>query len=375
MNLILVCEHYFPEIGGLERSTHRLAQSLIKKDNQVVVLAPLLPETEENNRLDNVPIVRSHHTESVPFTASEKSQALLKEADSILVFGIGDDPEAKIWQPVFEIENTPKFLKIGTAGDSVTKGFPADIIRNFTGIFCQNEAIVEEAKALGFSECQCHRIRNGLDVKEWQSNLPEKEMVHDHLGLNGVDKHFVISAIGRFVKRKRFPDIIGAFERFSKIGVQTQLLLHGSDFGQSDGEEKYIRDLLTNSALPPTAQIKIITPDTPTSYTLAASDVSVSLGTREGAPNIILESLASGVPVIASDISGHRIYINENQQGWLCSSEGNHLVVRLAELFEHAAYNKNLTTMRKLCREIALQFDISKTSEMYMQAIRQSLNI
>lgn len=374
LNLVLICEHYYPEIGGLERSTHRLAQAFIAKGNKVTVLAPLREGTRHRDQLDNVTIIRSKHAATKPFTASDISLSLLNEADAILVFGIGDDPHAGIWQPIFCIKGAPKFLKIGTAGDTVVKNVPAPIIRNFDGIFCQNEEIAAEVKRIGFQDSECHTIRNGLDINEWQKSSPSKSEARKSLSLISPDS-FIISAIGRFVQRKRFPDIIEAFAKAHHRGLQASLLLHGSDFGQSDGEEQIIRNTVNDYFSRDSIPIQIVTPDVPTSYTLAASDISVSIGTREGAPNIILESLASGVPIIASDISGHRVYINQGQEGWLCDSDSTHLTHDLANLFATAANCNNLCNMSKSCLARATQFDISRTSDMYLNPIKKVLGL
>lgn len=367
LRLAFICEHYFPEIGGLERSTHRLARALRKKGVQVTVLAPSWPERADKDLLDDVPIVRSPHDAACAFTDSPDAHRVIADADACICFGIGEDVHARLWWPVFEARGKPAFLKIGTAGDTLVKGVPGSLIRRFDGIFCQNDDIIEEAVNLGFERADCVRIRNGLDIGEWQAQLLPRSVAMSALGLPANSPPFVIAALGRFVRRKRFPDIVCAFREFASTSVPALLLLHGSDFHQSDGEEAHLRDLLDRIDLPPTAEARIIGPDVPSVHTLAASDVSVSLGTREGAPNIILESLASGVPVIASDISGHRVYITPGQEGWLCDD-----IASLPRVM-HQAFRSDRARMGPLCRAKAAQFDIEATSQVYLDAVRNTL--
>jgi glycosyltransferase involved in cell wall biosynthesis len=364
MRLVFVCEHYFPEIGGLERSTHRLAIAMQEKGHNVVVLAPEMPDFNGVGSIDGILVVRSPYNETHTFSASELSRQYLSDADAICVFGISDDKNARIWHSVFEYAATPKFLKIGTEGDIKHKGVQETLLRRFNGIFCQNDAIAEECQALGIATENCLRIQNGLDIEEWnrQINLYKEG--------SKLSTHFTACAIGRFVVRKRFPIVIEAFRKFAKHNKDATLLLHGSDFGQSDGEETIIRDL-TNRAVREGYNISIISPLVPTSSTLAVCGTSVSIGQREGAPNIILESLAGGVPVIASDISGHSLYVDHKVHGFLCPNEGERLEKALISGFVWANANYNNKMVKLACANKASQFDIRETSAVYERHIKK----
>lgn len=52
---------------------------------------------------------------------------------------------------------------------------------------------------------------------------------------------------------------------------------------------------------------------------LAASDIFVSSSLREGLPVSVIEALASGLPVVCSDIRGNRDLIEQNKNGIRCS--------------------------------------------------------
>jgi glycosyltransferase involved in cell wall biosynthesis len=43
----------------------------------------------------------------------------------------------------------------------------------------------------------------------------------------------------------------------------------------------------------------------------------------EGRPQVMLEAMASGLPIIASDLPAHRDIIQHNQTGWLTSSRAD----------------------------------------------------
>jgi glycosyltransferase involved in cell wall biosynthesis len=52
-----------------------------------------------------------------------------------------------------------------------------------------------------------------------------------------------------------------------------------------------------------------------------ACDLTVLPSLHEGMPNVILESLASGIPVIATDVADNNLLIGENEVGLLVPSE------------------------------------------------------
>jgi len=50
---------------------------------------------------------------------------------------------------------------------------------------------------------------------------------------------------------------------------------------------------------------------------LAASDLSVLASHEEGFSNVILESMAGGLPVVATDVGGNREAVVDGETGWL----------------------------------------------------------
>jgi glycosyltransferase involved in cell wall biosynthesis len=66
-----------------------------------------------------------------------------------------------------------------------------------------------------------------------------------------------------------------------------------------------------------------------------ACDLTVLPSDHEGMPNVVLESLASGVPVIATDVSDNRLLIHEGEVGFLVpKNDLDQLVERVSNLIE-----------------------------------------
>ena len=70
---------------------------------------------------------------------------------------------------------------------------------------------------------------------------------------------------------------------------------------------------------------------------LKRSQLMVITSKMEGGANVIIESVTSGVPVLASDISGNRGMLGENYAGYFPLGDS----IKLAQLIDRAASDKN----------------------------------
>ena len=270
---------------------------------KINIITKLLEGTKEKEIYKGITIYR--FCDDYILNCSKTS--LFKDANINCVFGVGHKKDHNVWKPIFDAKK-PTFIKIGTSGDIIDKGIPLEYFKGFKAILCQNDNLVEETEKLNIKGLHGLIIKNGLDIKEWQNNLMNKTECRKLYNL--LDDEFVISAVGRFVIRKNFPLIIKSIYRLKKEKKieNITILLHGSDFGQHDGEEKEIKELVKKLNM----NVLFIEPNKPVCNTLRASDVFITMGSREGAPNIIIEAMATGLPIIASNISGHDVYVTNN---------------------------------------------------------------
>ena len=92
----------------------------------------------------------------------------------------------------------------------------------------------------------------------------------------------------------------------------------------------------------------------------ACADVAVIPSVREGFGMTGVEALASGVPVVGSDVQGIREYVIPGKTGYLCDPYDAH---QFAEAIENIV---NLTPearnqMAAACKKKAEEFDVSKS--------------
>lgn len=329
----------------------------------------LLPGVPGTQTRSGITVHRFPDEDGAPFTAHARRTGLFADADVVCLFGVGHDPVAAWWQPVLDAPLAPagvRLLKVATDGDIIQRGIPAQFYRRLDGVCCQTARIAEEARSVGVMAASCFPVRNGLPLTAWTAGLPSRQAARDRLAIPS--GKFVVVGLGRFVERKRFPDLVQAFARFAadtaSDAERPLLVLHGSDFGQHDGEEPLLRKLVT--ALPGGVDVRFVSPDVDVRVTLAAADVCATLSEREGAPNVFIEAFAVGVPVVATDLVGHRVYVTDGVEGLLTPIRDPKTAARaLASLHRERAW---LTQMSRAARERANHFDISRTADDYLHA-------
>ncbi|MEL6863204.1 MAG: glycosyltransferase [Bacteroidota bacterium] len=124
-----------------------------------------------------------------------------------------------------------------------------------------------------------------------------KERIED---FNFLSDHRYIVCVGRMVKRKGLDHLVVAFQEVLRKHPHTKLLFIG------DGAEKAAVEQQVNTLNIHKAVVFLGYQSNPYAF-IARADILVLASETEGLPNILIEALACGTPVISSDcISGPR---------------------------------------------------------------------
>jgi glycosyltransferase involved in cell wall biosynthesis len=157
-------------------------------------------------------------------------------------------------------------------------------------------------------------------VDRWMSARAVKAAVIPNgvgLGFNRMPtmtkgRRFVVTAIGNLIDRKNVDSVVGAFAMFAEHAPSAKLVIVGD--GPRRGALEALarnlgqRDRVTfTGALLPDAVPEIV----------SQCHALVLASRSEGRPNVVLEAMAAGVPVVASDIDGVREMIVHGERGLL----------------------------------------------------------
>ncbi len=150
-------------------------------------------------------------------------------------------------------------------------------------------------------------IQNGVDIEKY-SVKRDAGVIKSKLGLK--QNSFVVGFLGRFSEEKS-PD---AVVEIAKVLRQKDILFVMCGHGPLFDETKKM--ILINEL-----QNMVLTPGFVESQDLlSVADVLLLPSRLDGRPNAVLEALASGVPVVASNVGGLPTLINHGENGFLIPS-------------------------------------------------------
>jgi teichuronic acid biosynthesis glycosyltransferase TuaC len=168
-------------------------------------------------------------------------------------------------------------------------------------VFSVSDSLRQIALSCGIEASKLRVIGNGVDIGKFspQSKIKARES----LCISATAK--VIVTVGGLVERKGFHRVIAAMpELIKKFPDLTYLVIGGP--GPEGDMTKQLRQLVSDLKLD--AAVKFLGPvaSDQLSQPLSAANVFVLSTRNEGWANVLLEAMACGLPVIATDVGGNR---------------------------------------------------------------------
>ena len=178
--------------------------------------------------------------------------------------------------------------------------------------------------------------------------------------LNLGDDDFVAGIVGRLVPVKDHLTFLDAIARVHAAGVPVVALVAGDGPLRGDLEAASVERRLAGC-------VRFLGHCVEVENVLPAFDVYVQTSLSEGMPNTPLEAMASGVPVIASDVGGTREVVGDD--GFLVPpGAAGEIADRLGLL--HAEPQRRRELAARARARAAAQFDIAKMVRAYEELYR-----
>lgn len=180
-------------------------------------------------------------------------------------------------------------------------------------------------------------LSNGVDIwKKFNKGLvPSNDITEFYSKENINEEDFVFSFTGRLVKEKGIFELLESFKRLNIKYPHAKLILIG---GLPEGErdqgsyQKLISEIKNEN-------IRYLGFRKDIPLLMSASDVYILPSYREGLPRSIIEAMAMGKPVIATNIRGCREEVFDGENGYLVEKEN---VQELYVAMEKLITNTNL---------------------------------
>lgn len=177
-------------------------------------------------------------------------------------------------------------------------------------VVCVSEDLLERVRNLGVPDERLTLVPNAIDERRFcRQYAPGASPLRRRHGVP--PGHGIIGAVGRLSAEKAFNNLIRATHALIREGLDVALWIAGTGDGRDD-----LQRLIEHLGLEDRVRLLGFVSDTIELY--HAMDLFVLSSLREGLPNVVLEAMAMGVPVVATRVAGVPRLIRDGETGLLC---------------------------------------------------------
>jgi len=174
------------------------------------------------------------------------------------------------------------------------------VFRDADFVIAVSESLCQLARSLGLDAERCQVVGNGVDTNRF---TPEpKAEARARLGLSDDDQ--VLVTVGGLVERKGFHRVIAAMPGLLDRHPRLNYLVVGGPSPEGDITSNLKQQVADLGLADRVHFLGPVRPDE-LKWPLSAADVFVLASRNEGWANVILEAMACGLPVVATDVGGN----------------------------------------------------------------------
>lgn len=204
-------------------------------------------------------------------------------------------------------------------------------------------------------------IRNGLDFGRFSGQERASDAARKNLGLGGDE--FGIIKVGNLIPYKGHADLVNALPKVLEKRTNVRLFLVGEDRGiQADLER-------LASSLGVSDRVHFLGRRNDVPSLLMAMDLYVMASHEEGSSNALLEAMAAGLPIVATDVGGNREALEDGRAGMLVPPhDPGSLALAIGKLLDDDVLRSQVAAKAKSC---AQAYGIPKMVEAHIRLYSQ----
>ncbi len=387
MKICLVSHSFLPTIGGAELVVHHLATYLSKKGHEVVVFThkknqeakfktdyriACYPRTPEKyvrflqgyifmifllsfNRREKFDIIHVH-VAKMAFYALKIKKFI---GTPIIVTTHGGD-----------IQKYPS-INYGARLDPFWSSKIEYAIRNADLLTSIGSSTRREYEVIGAQSTKIVDIPNGVDYKRFKS---EYEDVRGILNLDPGAK--LLLSVGRYHPKKGYEYLVEAMPQIVSNCENVKCLIVGKRLNtlkpliKQKGVQDYIK-LVEEQAFNPSSNAVIDLKKMPNDFLYniyRSSDLYISTSLIEGFALTIIEAMAAGLPIVATQVEGNEDAVKNGQNGLFIPPKNSEaLAKRVIELVNN---DTQRAVYAKKSKELSKKYDWKDIAHAYLSAYK-----
>lgn len=240
------------------------------------------------------------------------------------------------------------------------------VLRFSKKIIAVSQEIKNELLKSGIKESRIEVVLNAVQT-DIDNNLLAQDRYNKRQLLNISEKDFVLGYVGRLSKEKGIQYLIEAAEILNESDIPIKVLIIG------DGPEKKDSEcLVRQKGLE--GKVSFTGFQTNVKSWIPAMDVFVLPSLIEGTPMALLEAMAYGIPVVASDVGGVPQIIDSGKEGILVSpGKPEEIAAGITRLYNDDSLREDFATAAY--KKVKSNFDIKdwtkKIEAEYLKVIKK----
>ena len=307
MRIALVCPYAWQASGGVQVHVKNLAERLRDRGHETVVLAPTItPPTEPWVRSVGRPI-RVHYRGTVapiaPLAYRRTRGALIEFRPDVVHVHEPLTPSASMFAAI--ASKVPVVATVHAYLDrSIAMELAAPLLRRVWKRVAVGIAVSEAAASFlrrALPGAALEIVPNGVDVEAFSAAEPRDDLPAGRR----------ILWVNRLDAQKGFPVALAAFSKVLVDVPEATLVVVG------DGKDREALKLLTGSAL---ARVEmrgaVPNEEVPTYHAACEVFVAPAVG-QESFGIVLVEAMAAGIPIVATDIPGYQEVLSDGVEGLL----------------------------------------------------------
>ncbi len=179
-------------------------------------------------------------------------------------------------------------------------------IQYLDAVIAENTDVENWLKSVGWGEKKIARIQSGIDITQY-APIPSCLSWREQLGIN---RHALVVGYSGRLSTEKAPEVVLEIAQLCKENKEIHFVMTGS--GPLNTQVSAAISKL------PDCHIHFLGAIDDIKFIIGQYDILLLTSRIDGRPQVVLEALSMGVPVIASNLGGLPSLIKEDETGYLC---------------------------------------------------------